>query len=266
MINGFDMLILGLIQGLTEFLPISSSGHLVLAQRLLHVSEPGIAVEIVLHLGSLLAVVLYFRNDLIALLGGWLRWMGGARDDAARSHAMLSLAIAIGTVPAVIAGFAGGSWLEGLYKNPREASIELLVTAAILISTLFVRRGNREVGPWRAGWIGICQAVALLPGISRSGTTIAGGLYLGVRPDEAARFSFLLSIPAILGAGLLKTPAVITEMHHAKASILLLGFAVSFVVGYLSIAALMRVVRRGRFGFFGLYCILVGVAGLIWIR
>ncbi len=266
MIGAVDILILGLIQGLTEFLPISSSGHLVLAQRLLHVSEPGIAVEIVLHLGSLLAVLLYFRHDLITLLAGLFHWLRGRRDEAAHSHALLALAIVIGTVPAVIAGFAGGEWLEGLYKNPREASIELLVTAGILLSTLFVRRGTRMVDLGRAGWIGICQAVALLPGISRSGTTIAGGLYLGVRPDEAARFSFLLSIPAILGAGILKAPAVVAEIHHAKGSLLLLGFAVSFVVGYLSIAGLMRVVRRGQFGYFGLYCILVGIAGLIFIR
>jgi undecaprenyl-diphosphatase len=266
MINAIDMLVLGLIQGLTEFLPISSSGHLVLAQRLLHVSEPGIAVEVVLHLGSLLAVLLYFRNDLVSLVSGLMRWLGGGRDETARTHARLALAVVVGTVPAVIAGFLGGEWLEGLYKNPREASIELLVTAGILLSTLFVRRGNRIVDPLRAVCIGICQAVALLPGISRSGTTIAGGLYLGVRPDEAARFSFLLSIPAILGAGILKAPAVFAEMHHARGSLLLLGFAVSFLVGYLSIAGLMRVVKRGRFGWFGLYCILAGIAGLIFIR
>jgi undecaprenyl-diphosphatase len=266
LIRSLDMLILGLIQGLTEFLPISSSGHLVLAQRLLHVSEPGIAVEVILHLGSLLAVLLYFRDDLVRLVSGLIRWLGGGRDEAACENARLALAVVIGTVPAVVAGILGGAWLEGLYKNPREASIELLVTAAILISTLFARRGVRRVDPLQAFWIGICQAVALLPGISRSGTTIAGGLFLGVRPDEAARFSFLLSIPAILGAGILKAPAVAAEMHHAKVGLLLLGFAVSFLVGYASIVGLMRVVKRGRFGWFGLYCIVVGILGLIFIR
>ena len=266
MMGVWDILVLALVQGLTEFLPISSSGHLVLVERLLHVSEPGIVVEIILHLGSLLAVVLYFRNDLLSLLEGIVRWLGGGRDEHARRHARLALAILVGTVPAVIAGFAGGEWLEGLYKNPREASIELLVTAAILLSTLWVRRGNRSVDPLRAGVIGVGQAVALLPGISRSGTTIAAGLYLGVRPDEAARFSFILSIPALLGAGVLKAPAVAAGIGQEKGGLLLLGFLVSFVVGYLSIAGLMRVVRRGRFGWFGLYCVLVGIAGLLWVR
>ncbi len=261
------MLVLSLIQGLTEFLPISSSGHLVLANALLGIREPGIVTEIVLHLGTLLAVVLYFRRDLIDLVAGLSRSLTSRRHDQRAAHARGFLtALVIGTLPAVVAGLLGGKSLEGLYENPREASIELLITAAILLSTLFVRRGMKEVNVWRAGVIGLFQAVALLPGISRSGSTIAGGLYLGVRPEEAARFSFLLSIPAILGAALLKAPEVLRQAHGVEADLLLLGFAISFAVGYLSIAVLIRIVGRGKFGLFGLYCILVGLAGLFWLR
>lgn len=264
--NLLDILILALIQGVTEFLPISSSGHLVLANALLGLQEPGIVTELVLHLGTLLAVFVYFRADLLDLVRGVGRFIRGSRGEGERAAVRMTAAIVIGTIPAVLAGLLFGDFLESLYENPLESSIELLATGAILLSTLWVRRGNAGIGAARAFVIGLFQAVSMLPGISRSGTTIAGGLYLGVRPEEAARFSFLLSIPAIFGAGILKAPELLASIGEARAGALGIGFVVAFLVAWGSISILMRIVRRGRFGFFGVYCLIIGVAGILLFR
>lgn len=261
-----EMIVLAVVQGLTEFLPISSSGHLVLANAILGLAQPGIAVEIVLHLGTLAAVVLYFRRDLAQLARSAAVYLGGGRGERERASIAMVLALAVGTAPSVAAGLLAKSRLESLYENPRQTSIELLVTALILLSTLLVRRGARPVSIGRALVIGFFQALSLLPGVSRSGATISGGLYLRIRPEEAARFSFLLSIPAILGAIVLEAPAVLREAGQGRAGLLLAGCLISFALGYLSIAALLKIVGRGRFGFFGIYCLLVGIAGLALLR
>ena len=261
-----DIIVLALIQGLTEFLPISSSGHLVIANALLGLKEPGIATEIALHAGTLLAVVLYFRRDLARLVTGTIRSFGRDQGSEDRGSRNLVIALAVGTLPAVIAGFAGGSRLESLYENPQESAIEIIITGGVLLSTLATKRGSRGITLWRALAIGVCQAIALLPGISRSGMTIAAGLFLGVLPEEAARFSFLLAIPAILGGVILKIPEVVAEAHMGRAGLLAVGFALSFLVGYASIAALLRIVRRGRFGLLGIYCVAAGLAALWLLR
>jgi undecaprenyl-diphosphatase len=262
----FDIIVLALIQGLTEFLPISSSGHLVLANALLGLKEAGIATEIVLHAGTLLAVVLYYRRDLSRLITGTMRSLGGSHESEDCGARNLVIALVVGTVPAVIAGFAGGARLEALYENPRESAIEIMITGGVLLSTLAMNRGSRGITLWRALAIGVCQAIALLPGISRSGMTIAAGLFLGVLPEEAARFSFLLAIPAILGGVVFKIPEVLAETNTGHAGLLAAGFALSFLVGYASIAALLRIVRRGRFGLLGIYCVAAGLAALILLR
>jgi undecaprenyl-diphosphatase len=261
-----DMILLALIQGLTEFLPISSSGHLVLANALLGIGEPGIVTEVVLHLGTLAAVLIYFRLDLIRLAKGLLRLGKAAREEEGAATRRLLYAILAGTVPAVVAGMCCGALIESFFESTRVASIALLVTGAVLLSTLLLRRGAKQIGILRGVIIGLFQALALVPGISRSGMTISAGLYLGIDPAEAARFSFLLAVPAILGAAALKLPAMITHISSARGWHLLVGFAVSFVIGYLAIAVLLRIVRRGRFGWFGLYCLLVGLTGWIWLR
>ncbi|MDM7914674.1 MAG: undecaprenyl-diphosphate phosphatase, partial [Candidatus Eisenbacteria bacterium] len=159
-----------------------------------------------------------------------------------------------------------GDWLEGMFEDPRDTAIQILITAAILFSTLLVRRGVRRIDSLRSILIGIGQAIAIVPGISRSGTTIATALYLKVEPREAARFSFLLSIPAILGAAVFEAPKMAHEIHTAGAGLLAIGFVVSMVVGWLSIAALLRIVQEGKFGWFGIWCVVVGIAGLLLLR
>ncbi|MBD3161301.1 MAG: hypothetical protein GF346_03785 [Candidatus Eisenbacteria bacterium] len=259
------ILALAVTQGLTEFLPISSSGHLVLANRLLGVEEPGLLTEVVLHLGTLAAVLVYFRGDLIDLARGSI---GSFRDPDAlssREARRLLIALAVGTVPAVLFGLLGADRIEPLYEDPRRTSFALLFTALVLLTTLAIPRGRSRVGPARALGIGIGQALALIPGVSRSGMTIAAGLHLRVERREAARFSFLLSIPAILGAAVLEIGGAVGRGDPAPVALLGVGFLVAFGVGYGAIALMLRIVSGGRFGWFGIYCLLVGLAGLLWL-
>jgi undecaprenyl-diphosphatase len=262
----FDLFVLATVQGLTEFLPVSSSGHLVLANQLLGLHEPGIVTEIVLHLGTLLAVVLYYRRDLLALVTGSARWIAGTRGERERTSVKMVLFLVLGTLPAVVAAYLGGDRLERMYEDPRRTSWEILVTGGVLLATLVARRGKRPLNALDALLIGVGQAVALFPGISRSGMTIAAGLFLGVRSEEAARFSFLLSIPAILGAGVLKIPAMLEHSHDSHGGMLAAGFMIAFVIGYASIAWLLSIVRQGRFGWFGAYCLLLGAVSLLVLR
>jgi undecaprenyl-diphosphatase len=258
-----NVAILAAIQGITEFLPVSSSGHLVLSEHLLGIRPPGIALELTLHIGTLLAVVLYYRRDLWQAAYGGTRFLAGQRTREDRLAWDLVLLLVVGTLPAVICALLFGDRVEAAFKDPRLVSGCLVVTGLLLLSTLLVRRGQRRPGPLDALVIGLFQALSLFPGISRSGSTMAAGLFRRLKPEEAARFSFLLSIPAIVGAVVFKAKEVAGGLAGANARLYLLGFVVSFVLGWGSIAVLLRVMRRGRFGLFGVYCVAVGVIGLV---
>jgi len=241
----------GLIQGLTEFLPVSSSGHLVLIPALLGFEEPSLAASVMLHLGTLLAVVAYYRTDLLRLLH--LR-----RDSEARRILLL---LAIGTVPAALVGLTLHGPVETVFSEPWLVAVALMVTGAILLFSLLVGKGVRRLaeGRWTDGVVvGLAQAFALLPGISRSGMTIAAGMAQGFQRKEAARFAFLLSIPAIAGAALLDGMDLVERGGFT--SDLLLGMAVAAVVGYLAIAGLIRVLVRVGLLPFALYCLAFGTA------
>jgi undecaprenyl-diphosphatase len=261
----FEALILGMVQGIAEFLPVSSSGHLVLSEHLLGLRPPGIALELTLHLGTLLAVVLYYRQDLWQMACGVVRFLTGKRTGEDRRAGDLLLLLVVGTIPAVIAALLFGDRVEAAFKDPRLVSGCLVVTGLLLLSTLLVRRGQGRPGPIDALCIGLFQAVSLLPGISRSGSTMAAGLFRKLKPEEAARFSFLLSIPAIAGAAAFKLKDLASGLAGANAGVYFLGFVVSFVFGWASIAVLLRIMRRGRFGLFGVYCVAVGVIGLVFL-
>jgi len=241
----------GLIQGLTEFLPVSSSGHLVLIPALFGFEEPSLAASVMLHLGTLLAVVAYYRTDLLRLLH--LR-----RDPEARRILLL---LAIGTVPAALVGLTLHGPVETVFSEPWLVAVALMVTGAILLFSLLVGKGVRRLaeGRWTDGVVvGLAQAFALLPGISRSGMTIAAGMAQGFQRKEAARFAFLLSIPAIAGAALLDGMDLVERGGFT--SDLLLGMAVAAVVGYLAIAGLIRVLVRVGLLPFALYCLAFGTA------
>jgi undecaprenyl-diphosphatase len=241
----------GLIQGLTEFLPVSSSGHLVLIPALFGFEEPSLAASVMLHLGTLLAVVAYYRTDLLHLLH--LR-----RDPEARRILLL---LAIGTVPAALVGLTLHGPVETVFSEPWLVAVALMVTGAILLFSLLVGKGVRRLaeGRWTDGVVvGLAQAFALLPGISRSGMTITAGMAQGFQRKEAARFAFLLSIPAIAGAALLDGMDLVERGGFT--SDLLLGMAVAAVVGYLAIAGLIRVLVRVGLLPFALYCLAFGTA------
>jgi undecaprenyl-diphosphatase len=246
--------ILGLVQGLTEFLPVSSSGHLVLAGAILGVPEGSLSFDIVLHLGSLTAVLAIYSRDISELLSGIF---ARRREDLA-----LAGFLVLGSVPAGLAGFLLADRIESLFNSPPVVSAMLLFTGCVLFATRFVRAGQRQdPAPLGSLVIGLFQAIALVPGISRSGMTISAGLFAGVRRERAARFSFLLSVPAILGAALLDLTgsAGIGSLDFPVAAV---GFVVSSITGYFALRLLIRFLVAGRFHFFGWYCWIVGGLGL----
>lgn len=250
----FEAAILGIIQGLTEFLPVSSSGHLVLAEHLLEVKQPGISFEIIVHIGTLLSVVIYFHKRLWELVRSlWTRTMTAERK-------LVGLLV-LGTIPAVLAGLLLKDFFEKTFGNPVETSIELIITGFILFIPGRLSPGTRSVDWFRSLLMGIGQAIAILPGISRSGTTIVAGLAAGVKPEVAAEFSFLLSIPAIAGAAVLnlaEAPPVPSELLGPFTCAVLL----SFIFGLAAVYTVMATVRRGKLAWFGFYCIAAGLFGL----
>lgn len=246
----------GLVQGLTEFLPISSSGHLVLVPAIFGFEEPGLAASVMLHVGTLLAVLAYFRRDILKLFH--LR-----RDPEARRILLL---LVIGTIPAAIVGLALNGPIEAVFTEPWLVAIALMVTGVVLLFSLLVARGTRLLAQarWTDGLVvGLAQAFALLPGISRSGMTITAGMAQGLQRREAARYSFLLSIPAIAGAGLLDGLDLV-ESGGFSAD-LLVGMVVAAVVGYLAIALLIRVLVRVGLLPFALYCLAFGAVAYVLV-
>ena len=216
-----DAIFWGAVQGLTEFLPVSSSGHLVLIPALLGREGPDLTTVAMLHLGTLFAVLLYFRTDLSRM----------ARFD--RPGRRMMTIIAIGTVPAVVFGLAFESKLDELVDRPTTVAVMLMVTGVVLLSTMLLRRGGQtaeELSPKDSGIIGLAQSLALIPGVSRSGMTISAGLARGMERVEAARFAFLLGIPVIAGAGLLSVARAISDGGGFTASTIV-GMAVAAIVG-----------------------------------
>ncbi len=248
-----DAIFWGAVQGLTEFLPVSSSGHLVLIPALLGREGPDLTTVAMLHLGTLFAVLLYFRTDLARM----------ARFD--RPGRRMMTIIAIGTVPAVVFGLAFESKLDELVDRPTTVAVMLVVTGVVLLSTTLLRRGDKpaeELSPKDSGIIGLAQSLALIPGVSRSGMTISAGLARGMDRVEAARFAFLLGIPVIAGAGLLSAARAVSDGGGVTPSTIV-GMVVAAVVGYWAIAFLIRVLGRVGLAPFGIYCIAAGAISIL---
>lgn len=254
-------ILLGVIQGLTEFLPVSSSGHLVLARHLIGLEEAGVAFDVLLHLGTMLAIAVVYAKDLAALVRSGLRFVTFRGDLEDRRRV---LTLAIGIAPVVVVGLAFQDTIERAFDAPRLAASMLLVTAVLLFVSHRFRRASGPVTGGRALFIGLVQILAILPGVSRSGSTIAAGMVAGVRPDRAARFTFLMAVPLFLGAALVELPHLSEGGTGMSAGVMLAGFLTSFVAGYAAIRWLLAVLSKGRFVYFGVYCALVGIAGLVF--
>ena len=249
--------VLGIVQGLTEFLPISSSGHLVVAEAAIGLTTPGVVVEVVLHVATLLAVVFVYRRLL------WELTRGAVTGDAAAWRYLALLGI--GTVPAALAGVFLQGWFERTFESLSLVGLNFLITGAVLWSTR--GRGARAVlaapGSKGALGIGMAQALAILPGISRSGTTVSVAMWLGVDAVRAAEFSFLLAVPAIAGAALLQIPDLSGSVASVGLGPLALGFLAALVSGVAAIRLLITLLRHRAFHLFAPYCWAIGVITLV---
>jgi len=258
-------LILGLIQGLTEFLPVSSSGHLVLAQYFFGVEEGGVALDVVLHLGTLAAVVIYFWKDIVRLACAVPYLFSSKGGEQKQGDKRILWMLITASVPTAILGFAFEDFLTSLYATPVAVPYTLLVTAVLMFFGNRMLNGTRRLTgmkPGNALLIGVFQGLAIMPGISRSGATIFGGLLQGFNRDEAARFSFLLSIPAILGATIFKFDEI-KNLSGSYAMPMLVGFLAAAVSGYIAIQFLLALIRRKKLYVFSIYCAVIAVISLI---
>lgn len=255
-------IVLALIQGLTEFLPISSSGHLILPEQLLHWPSQGLAFDVAVHLGSLLAVVIYFRKDISAMIVHWSLSVMKKPHDA--DLARLSWFIVLGTIPAVIFGVLLKDLIETVI---RDNSILVIASTTILFGLLLwyadikakQQHTLSELTVKNVLWIGFAQAVALIPGTSRSGITMTAGLMVGLKKADAARFSFLLSIPIILAAGLLIGIDITQSSEPFDFSALIYGSILSFVSALACIVLFLKWIERAGFLPFVIYRLILGV-------
>ncbi|MBE2199140.1 MAG: undecaprenyl-diphosphate phosphatase [Anaerolinea sp.] len=262
-----EAILLGIVQGFTEFLPISSSAHLVLIPSLFQMPLPDLSLIGSVHLGTLLAVMIYFRNDLwliVVAMGQGIR----LRQPLAAPDSRLGWYILLGSVPAATAGLLLGPFFERTFSRPQAAAGFLLVTAVLLVTGERMLSGKKQVG--QVSWpdalvIGLFQALALFPGISRSGSTMTAGLWRGLDRPTTARFSFLLGIPITLGAGLATTLNMFAaSAKPVHAAVLIVGFLTAGISGYFCIHFLLTWLRRHSFYLFAGYCAAFGVLYL-WL-
>ncbi|MHB1293485.1 MAG: undecaprenyl-diphosphatase UppP [Anaerolineae bacterium] len=257
--------VLGLLQGATEFIPVSSSGHLVLIPWLLGWEDPSLLFDVIVHLGTLCAVVVYFWADIVALLvGAWQSLRDRNLDTPAKRLPWL---LVLATIPAAVLGYLIEDYVEQLFGAPQTVAILLLVTGGLLVASETLGRRVRSLEQIRisdAAAVGLAQAVAIIPGISRSGATMAMGLGRGLQRDAAARFSFLMSLPIIAGAaGSQILSAAETGFETLNPAPLAAGFVVAALSGYLAIRFLLNYVRAHSLRPFAYYCWIAGLILLV---
>ena len=262
----WQSVVLGIVQGLTEFLPVSSSGHLVLFQHLFGMKEPMLAFDVALHAGTLAALLVYFRKEVVAIVADFFSFLKKGSCSCASSTTPgdrpsgLWLMIFLTLIPTGVVATLFKDYFESAFSDLASVGWQWIIMGAFLLLSVKIPGGTRklgEIGWWRSLLIGFAQALALIPAISRSGSTILAGMALGVKREDAAKFSFLISIPAIVAA-------VVLELRHGAVYFVsheiavLAGFFASALTGYLVIQWLMGVIQRGRFSMFGYYCLLAG--------
>lgn len=246
----FKYVILGIIQGLTEFLPVSSSAHLVIMQKLLGISGSGVVISIMLHLGTLLSLIIFFFRDILKLL---------------RNIKLVSLIIIVTAITGIM-GVSGRDFFEGLFSSTRAVAIALLFTGIILILTRkFTAAKRNSLNVKDAIILGFTQGIAIIPGISRSGITISTLLFRKLDKETSFRFSFLISIPLILGATLLESKNI-SLTHVLDIKNLIIGFIFSLLTGIFSLWILKRILNKAKLYYFGYYCIFIAIFTLLFIK
>ena len=246
-----DVIILGVLQGLTEFLPVSSSGHLVLGQYLLNVKSSGNTLEILFHLGTLGSVVFVFARDIINIL----------LTIKKKSTQKLLMHLFVATIPAVIIGFLFRNKIAVLFDSVNNVGFALLFTGLVLILSSIFKNKNSKYSIFSSIVIGFGQALAIIPGISRSGMTITISLLFGFSPRDSAKFSFLLSIPVIAGAGVLGIQDI-QSVEMFSTDIIIAAILSSLIVGIIALKIVLKLLELGKFYAFGIYCICLGLISI----
>ncbi|MBM4403898.1 MAG: undecaprenyl-diphosphate phosphatase [Candidatus Cloacimonetes bacterium] len=258
--------IVGIIQGLTEFLPVSSSGHLVLFQHFLGVQgSKDITFEIFLHLGTVLAVLVFFRKTIWDLIAALFHWKGNVSSSNHRHNRLIIVYLIMATIMTAMVYTFFGDPIKLMFSDPLLVAIMLILTGVIVFVSDLVKDSGIpafSMGFWRSILIGLAQSFAMIPGISRSGSTISMALASGIRRRDAAQFSFLLSIPAIIGANLVSLSDLV-RLDPAMLTKYLGGFVAAFVSGYLVIAALLALIQRSKLKYFAFYCWLIAGAAIV---
>lgn len=259
--NPLHAAFLGVLQGITEFLPVSSSGHLVLFQQFLDVAGDEVLFDLVLHVGTLLPVLFFYRAEVREILFGWMQ---SSEPFLERPGVRMGLFLILASIPTAIIGLTLEDHFESLFAKPAALVVTFTITGILLFTTRFTDRGDIAKGElrwWHAVVLGIAQGAAITPGISRSGTTIAVALFLGLKRENAARFSFLMSVPAILGAVLLKFKDADTSTLEPLS--LGIGFVAALVSGYFALVLLVGLVKRGGLPYFAFYCWFAAIVALV---
>jgi undecaprenyl-diphosphatase len=246
----FEIIILSLVQGITEWLPISSSGHLLITQHLLKISVP-IYYNILLHFATILVIIMVYYKEI------WKILLAFSTLNFKNEYAKLGLYIIIASIPTAIIGFTFKNLILSFFINLHIVGIGLLATGIILLATKYFN-GKRKISLLESIYIGTVQGLAILPGVSRSGATISSGLILGIRKELIATFSFLLSIPAILGASILEYESGIITKE------ILLAMALTVFIGYISLKFTIKLINQNKFYYFSPYCITVGILLIIY--
>lgn len=267
----WESIILGLIQGLTEFLPVSSSGHLVLGQYVLGLEAGGNGVlfEVLVHFGTVMSIAWVYRQRLGVLTAdvvkGLVRPASWKSSYDAEPNFRMGVHILLTMIPTGLVYVFLGDQLEAAFGSPRLAAGMLLVTGTLLLLTMWSNKGTRRVGPGNSLLIGLAQAAAMIPGISRSGATICTAMYQQINPEEAADFSFLMLLPVVVGATMLKLGDASSAIDGAAWGVMLPGVVAAFLSGIVAIRLVLTFVKRGQFHLFAIYCFAIGILGLVFI-
>ena len=248
-----DAIIIGLVQGITEFLPISSSGHLVIFQNLLNINLPGNLIEVAAHFGTLLSIILIYWKEILNLIIN-------IRLEKTRKYIFFLI---IGTLPSVFFVLSAKSFILEMFESIKSVSLALIITGLVLLLSNLASKRNENINLKKGLFIGLAQACAIIPGISRSGMTISAALISGVSNKEAAKFSFLLAIPAILGAIIVTALDIRYEFASTIWLPIVITSVTAFISGYYALKILIKLLESGKFYYFAYYCLLLGLITLI---